>query len=438
MGAAAAIGRTRSLGKPVPRALVGHPDPRRVQHTAPAGTRSPKKLQTLDVPDDPCFRPHSSRTGSSSPERVPSDAAHTPLSPKEDPYVHAQLQKRRIARRTKWAVVLVPLVLVLIGLSTRYITHPAAFDVLRPRSDWRSVASSVADWRPHKRHVERAEAETATTNSATATGSSLSLAPSATAAPTEVDSSNTHVPASPPALPTPFPQAFDSSVSTNFTTVGCQTFFTNMTVSPAFRTCRPFSLLVSDSNAFITSQRNISLLNAIIWGTCNTEPSAEECAANMGWFAANIKTQCRQDIAAQNPIVLDAVAGLEGFSALREAACDVDAETNTYCYVEAAQSTHPSDLYLYELPLGLGLPNTTVPSCTGCVQSLMKTFVTAGANLTALQKTYPAAAAIVNGACGGQFVAELDGTPNAARAALAQGGAFVAGAAVLLGALLTL
>ena len=60
---------------------------------------------------------------------------------------------------------------------------------------------------------------------------------------------------------------------------------------------------------FKQSQRNISELNVIIWGTCNTDLSAEQCASNMQWFSDNIQSACKQDIAASNALVTDAVAG---------------------------------------------------------------------------------------------------------------------------------
>ena len=153
-------------------------------------------------------------------------------------------------------MVLVPLVLVFIALSTRYLSHPAAFDALT--SSRSATWSTLQDWTPHKRHAAPEPVPASATGSATTiafsqpTGSSLSLAPSASAIPTQVDSGNTKVPATPPVLPTPFPQAFDSTFTTNFQTVACQNFMTNMTQTPAFLKCRPFSLLVSDSNAFIT------------------------------------------------------------------------------------------------------------------------------------------------------------------------------------------
>ena len=60
------------------------------------------------------------------------------------------------------------------------------------------------------------------------------------------------VPSSPPILPTPFPQAIDGSgIPQNFTSTSCATFFANMTATAPFRTCRPFSLLLATSSAFI-------------------------------------------------------------------------------------------------------------------------------------------------------------------------------------------
>ena len=116
---------------------------------------------------------------------------------------------------------------------------------------------------------------------------------------------------------------------------------------------------------------------------------------------------------------LSHATGLAAYSVMREAACQVNTQTDTYCYVEAAQSTHPSDLYLYELPLGLAFPNTTVPGCTSCVQSLMSTFNEQGANITKLKSTYGPAASVINNACGASFVVEGNTTAttgNGARA----------------------
>ncbi|KAH9899203.1 hypothetical protein C8Q73DRAFT_310243 [Cubamyces lactineus] len=419
------------------------PEPHRAQHAPSAQSRSPKSLHTLDVPDDPFLSPHCNRPGSSSPERQLPRAHDTPLSPKEDPQAYALLQKKRIARRTRLTVFLVPLVLVLVGLSTRYLTRRATLDAFQPPPSWQDWAESAKQWRVHKRNPGASNVASVTTvDGKKPTGTALTLASTDSAEPTATNLGTATVPSTPPVLPTPFPQAFDSTLSTDFETVGCQAFFTNMTQTSAFLKCRPFSLLVKDSNAFIQqSQRNISLLNTIMWGTCNTDIDAAQCSANMAWFAENIKTQCKKDIAANNSIVTDAVAGLAAYDLMREVGCQTDAQTNTYCYVEAAQA-RPADLYLYALPLGLGLPNQTVPSCTSCVKNVMQAFVSDGMNLSALRSTYPSAATVLNSACGGDFVATIaESDTSGASHTAALGGGWTVSVAVLgavLGTLLAL
>ncbi|KAI1783246.1 hypothetical protein LXA43DRAFT_355224 [Ganoderma leucocontextum] len=397
------------------------PDPRRPPPSRPE--TSSQQLLSLDPDfcDDPFLSPSAGTSRRSSLDSQPSQSAYeTPLSPKEDPCSYTLPEKKRIGRRIRWTALLVPLVLIFVALSTRYLTYPAAFDVLSTSRS--STWSTAPDWTPHKRHAAPdplpATSGIATTVQNTRpTGSSLSIAASASAAPTTVNPGNTKVPSSPPVLPTPFPQPFDSTFSTNFQTVACQNFMTNMTQTAAFRECRPFSLLVGDSNAFITqSQRNISELNVMIWGTCNTNLSAVECAGNMQWFEQNIQSACKQDIAAKNSMVTDAVAGLEAYSVMREAACQVDTQTDTYCYLEAAQSAHTADLYLYQLPLGLALPNASVTSCTGCVQSLMSAYAKDAGDVAGFKDTYAPAASIINAACGSAFVSDVATSPSGNRA----------------------
>ena len=103
---------------------------------------------------------------------------------------------------------------------------------------------------------------------------------------------------------------------------------------------------------------------------------------------------------------------------MREVACQVDQEKDTYCYVEAAQSTHPSDLYLYQLPLGLPLLNATVPSCDACAQRVKGAFAEGGAGVDALTETY-AEVGTVNRACGAVQAAGSGATGLRARRAAA-------------------
>ncbi|TFY74622.1 hypothetical protein EWM64_g9390, partial [Hericium alpestre] len=242
-----------------------------------------------------------------------------------------QLDKSRTGRHTRLTILLVPLVLMLIALSTRFTSHPAVLDLLAPfssneRASWSSCMSRTC--------------------TCTHGGSAASPSPTqnpAGGAPT--------IPSSPPVLPTPFPQAFDTTFGSNFSTVGCQQFVQNMTGTEPFRQCRPFSFLSQTSSVFLEqAQSNTSALNVDIWGTCNTPLSADQCTANMNWFLAQLPKQCQKDLDDQNETVMQAQAGLQMYALMRQAACLADQSTDTYCYVLAAINSNPSDLYFYTLP----------------------------------------------------------------------------------------
>jgi hypothetical protein len=137
------------------------------------------------------------------------------------------------------------------------------------------------------------------------------------------------VPATAPVLPTPFPQALDAGIAQNFSTSSCAAFFANMTSAAPFRTCRPFSLLLESSGAFINvrsravllrnvlltfatypkAQTNLTLLNSIIWGTCNTPTPYEQCKSNMAWFASSLQTSCAQELKDENIMVSNTLIG---------------------------------------------------------------------------------------------------------------------------------
>jgi ABC-type polysaccharide/polyol phosphate export permease len=108
------------------------------------------------------------------------------------------------------------------------------------------------------------------------------------------------IPTSPPAIPTPFPQPFDGIITQNFTSSSCLNFFNNMTASTNFRQCRPFSFLFSTSSTFINAQTNLTLMNSLIWGTCNTTQSYDQCQSNMALFASQLQSDCSQELGNQN------------------------------------------------------------------------------------------------------------------------------------------
>ncbi|KAI0346418.1 hypothetical protein BDW22DRAFT_1296956, partial [Trametopsis cervina] len=278
--------------------------------------------------------------------------------------------KLRNTRRIRWTVLLVPAMLMLIALSTRYLSHSMNLTPWQSSyrtTDFQALLFSKRD------------------------GNSSGSLPS--------------IPASPPNLPSPFPQALDESLTTNFTTQLCVNFFTNMTASSAFRTCRPFSLLFQTSAAFIDqAQTNTTALNDILWGTCNTDTDAVTCSSNMAWFADNIQQSCAEDMKANNALVRQTLSGLQTYDLYRSVSCLADQATNTYCYLEAVANLSPADLYVYSLPLGTQLPKNSTPSCSPCTKSVMGSFAQAAPTNPQLNLVYNGAATITNSACGQGFV----------------------------------
>jgi hypothetical protein len=96
--------------------------------------------------------------------------------------------------------------------------------------------------------------------------------------------------------------------------------------------------------------------------------------------------------------------GLQSYSLMRDVACSANKTTSTYCYVEAASHSDPSDLYVYSLPFGIPLPNDTLPSCSGCTGGVMALFASHVDQTDGLKKTYNAAAKLVSSKCGASFV----------------------------------
>lgn len=254
-------------------------------------------------------------------------------------------------------------------------------------------------------------------------------------------------------LPTPFPQAFDSTLSTDFTSGTCQVFFANLTTTLSFRQCRPLSLLIPTSQAFLQVQldKNLTSLTSIIYGTCNTTPSEDECVGRMLEFEQDIRTACAQELSSGHALAWSALNGFRNYKMVRDAGCLQNERTNTYCFVDAAAAQPPADIYLYQLPMGTPLPgsssssstssraqSTTVakiardvhiprdnvlldasglakgvqitPSCSACSRSVMSIFASYATNSTLLiSETYPSASRVLNGACGDGYAQSISG-----------------------------
>ncbi|TFK67343.1 hypothetical protein BDN72DRAFT_105336 [Pluteus cervinus] len=337
--------------------------------------------------------------------------------------------KRRIGRNTRWLAIFVPLILVLVTLSTRYFSHPAVFDVLSGEVRGGKGKELPFSWEIHKRHPQAGALAADDDNlnngggSVTATAVSLLSASGISTAPQSPGSSTSQpalatvaataqplptVPNNPP-LPTPFPQPFDSSLSQNFSSSSCFAFFNNMTTAAPFRTCRPFSLLLQSSNQFLGAQQNLTLLNNIVWGTCNTSSGKSQCIANMQWFASSLQTQCSKDLGDRNTLAVDTLTALQAYEVMYNTGCLTDPTTSSYCFVNAVHSSSPSDFYYYQLPLGISVPKKTIPSCSACTRSVLSVYAAALQNgsssdqLDQLKDTYNDAASAAVQACGADY-----------------------------------
>lgn len=247
---------------------------------------APSRSPSLSSSSSRSSSPTPTLTSGSATQSLTSAPSSPPCRPSlQEQHMLSLTRKRKTARRTRWTILLIPLALVIITLSTRYISHPALFDVLSPEYS-SGIWHELLDWRPHDDihapHLRRApepapqglSAEPTSTvisfpgqstqsGSSTSVSSSASASVSASSTPSTTSASSTipTIPATPPVLPTPFPQPFSSLGSSNFATESCYIFFQNMSDTDPFRTCRPFSLLVQSSADFIN-------------GCCIVHPSA--------------------------------------------------------------------------------------------------------------------------------------------------------------------
>lgn len=164
-------------------------------------------------------------------------------------------------------------------------------------------------------------------NVAAVSGTSTSSAPAASSSlssssPSVVVGSAT-IPDPPNPVPTPFPQPFDTVFSYNFTTPSCQSFFADALIANiTFRACRPLSLLLPASSAFIAAQSNLTLLTSVLGGTCDTTGATDaECLDTMAYLAEEIRKDsvCGRDLAEENALAVEALTGFENYGFMRQA-----------------------------------------------------------------------------------------------------------------------
>lgn len=385
----------------------------------PPPSPQPPSLESVHCTNPPMLSLSPSPSSPSSPRSLHSvpTLSQPPLKsdsrrrPAETSTLAVQDRKRQIAWRTGLTVIILPLFLALVTLVMRVSSRrPAFLDSLAGPSEPTHLNFAIGDVRAghlapalHRRQTSSATMQSdkpSSTSSAAGVDfpsqTSSSSPPPSASVPT--------IPSLPPVLPTPFPQPFETTLSLNFTTNSCTTFFLNMTQSLPFRQCRAFSFLSQTSTSFLQAQSNVTALNIDIWGTCNTPLNADQCAANMGWFKSELLSACSEEKSQNNQIILQSFASLESYTLMRQVACLSNQNTYSYCYVEAASNHNPSDLYFYSLPYGFPIPNDTNLSCSTCTKSVMALFGSQVNKTTGLEKTYNAAAILASSKCGSDYV----------------------------------
>ncbi|KAF5343163.1 hypothetical protein D9758_017054 [Tetrapyrgos nigripes] len=388
----------------------------------PPKTKTPMLLSPPNTAPFPA--PNGQRTP---PPTLPSSPSfHTPSFASkaflpEDGYPFPPIPAPPTPRRRLWPPLLIPLVLFLIAGCTRWMRHPAVIDLVVGSEDGSLLGI-------HKRHPSASISfpTPSSTSASTSTSPSASTSPSNQPVPTIPSS------ASPPPLPTPFPQPWDqSSLSLNFSTQGCYNFFLNMTNADSFRSCRSFGMLQSFSDSFVDAQTNVTLLNEVLWGTCNPPDGADTCTNTLRDWVDGIMASCGQEWDERNEIVVQTRVALLAYPLLLSTSCLPLSNTNTYCYVSsiAQGPSSVSDIYLYSLPLGIPFPDSAKPSCGPCERDLLGSFgswlnstsfsTTSSATTSdtdptldpddtspavGLKKTYADAVQVVEGVCGEGFV----------------------------------
>ncbi|KAM0787730.1 hypothetical protein ACM66B_003788 [Microbotryomycetes sp. NB124-2] len=215
------------------------------------------------------------------------------------------------------------------------------------------------------------------------------------------------------------PEAFDSTLGTNFTSTACPSFFQTFLADPQFYECAPFSLLLGTSAAFFDAQKNpFSLVPYVLNASCTANETA--CSALMSSLATNIRLSntCGEDLRRQNPLVVQALQGFQNYALMREAGCQVDDSTGRYCFAEACAAATPDQLYFYYLPEGTSLPSGTSTECDSCTQGLMNIYARYALNSTlAISGTYSSARSLTVLDCGPTFAPVVAASTSTSAAA---------------------
>ena len=245
----------------------------------PPPSPQPPPLQSFHCTDPPMLSlsPSPSPSPPESPHRslhpVPT-FSHPPLKSDtrrraaEASMLAIQDRKRQIAWRTGLTVIILPLLLALITLVMRFSSRHLFLDALAgpsPRTHVNFASGNVRSGHSaHALHRRQTNTTAMQSDKPSSTSSAAGVDfPSQTSSSSPPPGLAPTVPSSPPVLPTPFPQPFETTLSLNFTTNSCTTFFLNMTQSLPFRQCRAFSFLSQSSTSFLQVSVTIFPLGTI-------------------------------------------------------------------------------------------------------------------------------------------------------------------------------
>lgn len=219
-------------------------------------------------------------------------------------------------------------------------------------------------------------------------------------------SSSTEIASTSTAASSPLPSPFDTSLGSNFTSQACPNFFNAFLNNATFEDCRPVSLLLQNSNSFFKTSRSAEFLSLALDASCAA--SLTQCSPLMASLASQLieDSSCGQDYRSENPLVMQARAGLIAYEPLYRATCLKSGDTGDYCFTDAITNTsNPANSYPYYTALGTHLAGGSRPTCTKCLQDTMNIFAGyAAMREQPISTTYTQTAQQIALGCGPEFV----------------------------------
>ncbi|KAL4984074.1 hypothetical protein BDW68DRAFT_167709 [Aspergillus falconensis] len=203
-----------------------------------------------------------------------------------------------------------------------------------------------------------------------------------------------------------FPTAFDTSLSNNFTTTSCPTFFASFLSDSSFTNCHAISTLLRDSTAFFHTLTSVASTSRVLDIACAADVSS--CASTLSSLASDLidDSNCGKDYADGNPLVTNAYVDLITYEPIYRATCLQNPDTSDYCFVDAVTNTsNAADYDVYSLPYGSTINNaTSLPTCSSCLQATLDIFSKwAQVEEQPLAESYLTSAEAINGKCGSDF-----------------------------------